>query len=1084
MNIRSYKLKTILPSVVILTVLVTAITVITSVKFSHFTSKYLSESITLTAMGLQTFLEDCKRDTMIAAVSAALRDDVVQAVKARDTSEILTVMSRLDKLYKANFYTITDGDGIVIARTHAHNSFGDNISTQRNISEALAGNVSAHTEEGVVVKVSVRSSAPVYDADNNLIGVISAGVRLDTDDSLDALTERFDNEFTLYLGEVRIATSISIDGESIVGTRLDPAIAKTVIGQKQEYFGVVDIFGEKYHGFYMPIINPHGDVFSIIFAGSSYNRLVLERNAMIRSNLLIGLTGLAVSMAVLLYASAKSIKPVKRLMGLVSDVTNGNVDVDIDDTHVTKDEIGALTLDVYSLIGVIKSMLSDLSKLTDELNIYSEIDFQIDMRKYSGSFKEIIEGINTLVHSISMMNKAMVAMDYQDTMISVVDMDYNLLYANRKLADTYGIDRETCLQQKCYRVIRNFDKPCDFCQMPVLMPDKDTLPYIAYHDRWDEPSGKWLGGTAAIMNWVDGSKVLLSSMNDETENKESKARLRDALEKAEVATAAKSTFLAHMSHEIRTPMNAIIGMSELLLNEPMGKQQRELVGNINSSANMLLYIINDILDMSKIEAGKLALSPVDYDFQAFIHDIANMFKQLTHGKEVEFIFESEGELPECLYGDDLRLRQVITNVCGNAVKYTQRGYVRLKVAFKAGKLIFKVTDTGVGIKKEYIDEIFNAFEQHKTEMNRHVVGAGLGLTISKALVEMMDGGITLESEYGYGTVVTVVIPVTAGNRARIKTKKTARDIHALHAPAASVLIVDDNKLNQNVARGLLRLFGIEAKTADSGIDAISMVTRDEYDIIFMDHMMPDMDGVETAIKIRRMGAIFENIPIIALTANAVRGAKEMFLANGLSDFIAKPIDTGELHDILVKWLPPDKITIKKEPDPAAEGGGKAGAGVSDEANAETETKSRDTASRPEPNRGLVDALRDIGQIDVDIGLSRVNGDKAWYLDIVGEFYRKLAAGCFELTAFLDSSEIKRFAISIHTMKSLLATIGAMQLSQEAFALETAANGGDISCCNNQFPIFRNKLYTLYERLSAILPAKGDEDGEAPEGTAS
>ena len=299
-----------------------------------------------------------------------------------------------------------------------------------------------------------------------------------------------------------------------------------------------------------------------------------------------------------------------------------------------------------------------------------------------------------------------------------------------------------------------------------------------------------------------------------------------AVESAEKANNAKTEFLANMSHEIRTPMNAIIGMSEILEHERLDDRQMNFVKDINTSAHSLLDIINDILDMSKIEAGKLDLNPVDYDFYQFINNIAMMFIHIVENRGIEFRFEKTGAIPTHLYGDDIRLRQIITNICGNAVKFTEKGYVKLSVTSKEDMLVIKVEDTGMGIRKDDLPKLFNAFEQVDKMKNRRIVGAGLGLTISKSLVDMMGGEITVESEYGHGTAFTVTIPIILGDVANIKPEKSRASI-TLRAPDAKILVTDDNEFNLKVASGLLHLMDIQAETADSGFKAIELIKEND-----------------------------------------------------------------------------------------------------------------------------------------------------------------------------------------------------------------------------------------------------------------
>ena len=474
-----------------------------------------------------------------------------------------------------------------------------------------------------------------------------------------------------------------------------------------------------------------------------------------------------------------------------------------------------------------------------------------------------------------------------------------------------------------------------------------------------------------------------------------------ARKRSDEASRLKSSFLANMSHEIRTPMNAIIGMSELLLNSKLAERDKKFASDIHMSANSLLAIINDILDMSKIEAGKFELSPVHYDFRELMDDVVSMFMFVAKNKGLEFIFASEGEMPKFLYGDDIRLRQVLTNICGNAVKFTETGSIRFKVTTKEDSIVFEIKDTGIGIRQDDLPNIFHVFEQSTAEKSRKTTGTGLGLPISKAFIDMMSGYIRVASEYGKGSIFTITIPLVAGNAKEIKRTEDFCGTFSISAPEAKVLVVDDNVYNLIVAVGLLELFEINAETAQSGKEAIEKVHSNEYDLVFMDHMMPEMDGIETTDFIRKSGEKYKKLKIVALTANAIQGAKEMFMESGFDGFVSKPIEIPALTTMLAECLPPEKVTHKTE--------------------CVLNTKKPENTQEQD---AFFQALGHAPEINAETGLLMVGGHKDMYRKNLKLFHGKLNTDCEKMNAFMQAGDLSGFAIAVHAMKSVLASVGA------------------------------------------------------------
>ena len=418
-----------------------------------------------------------------------------------------------------------------------------------------------------------------------------------------------------------------------------------------------------------------------------------------------------------------------------------------------------------------------------------------------------------------------------------------------------------------------------------------------------------------------GSSVLTMVAVENTMTiKRNMEEMERLMHQAEASNEAKSAFLANMSHEIRTPMNAICGMTDMLLDENLTRQGKEYAETIKTSGEGLLSIINDILDFSKIESGKMPIIPEEYYFASMIHDIISMMEIRVKGKPVELIAKVSDSVPRKLYGDIGRVKQIIINIMGNAMKFTHEGMITLTASWQrqeedTGRLLISVADTGIGIRQEDIPKLFHSFEQVDMRKNRGVEGPGLGLSISKLLVENMGGSIEVQSEYGKGSVFSFYIVqkvIDASPCEYSKNKKVVERkqfVIDFKAPRAKVLVVDDNKVNLRVATGLLKKFGIVPDLVDNGQDSVDMIRRQiQYDLVFMDHMMPELDGIEATKLIRAMGTPYtDNLPIVALSANAVKGMEAEFLVGGMDDFLPKPIDLGMLGEILQKWLPKELI---------------------------------------------------------------------------------------------------------------------------------------------------------------------------------
>ena len=516
-------------------------------------------------------------------------------------------------------------------------------------------------------------------------------------------------------------------------------------------------------------------------------------------------------------------------------------------------------------------------------------------------------------------------------------------------------------------------------------------------------------------------------------------------EALQASSEAKNKFFANMSHEIRTPMNAIMGIAEILLYDPMlTEQQRKYIKDIKMSSESLLTIINDILDISKLESGKLVLIPDNFNLRGMLDNICSLALYLTAEKHLAFRYETEGEIPLSLYGDDVRLRQVLLNLLSNAVKFTHEGSLTLRVVVTTDTLLFSFIDTGVGISLEEQARLFQPFIQADITANRKIKGTGLGLAISKSLVDAMGGQIALTSEHGRGSTFTVTIPKVLGDETALRQEAAA--VATSFSPSLKVLIVDDNEVNLSVASGLMKTFhGIHAELALSGPEAVDKAKNTPYDLIFMDHMMPGMDGVEAARLIRALGERYASIPIIALTANAMAGIKDMLMASGLNDFLAKPIIKMDLAEILYKWVPADKRSAR----------------------AETEAKE---GPAPQELASVItpDALHWIREINLDAGLEAVAGQQEVYehsLRLMNDKIPKITRLMAEL---LEQGNVQELTVHVHGMKSSLATVGALMLSATALDIEKAGKAGDLPYVRECLPSFIEQLQGLGNKLHRLF----------------
>ena len=581
--------------------------------------------------------------------------------------------------------------------------------------------------------------------------------------------------------------------------------------------------------------------------------------------------------------------------------------------------------------------------------------------------------------------------------------------------------------------------------------------FISYYTGSKQTMLAYTFGTIVllVMNWVVVSMVIHIRFQYR-KNSEQERSLDDMLKVVEAkcdearnATKIKSRFLAHMSHEIRTPINAVIGMNEMILRESKDEEILKYASETKTAADSLLGIINDILDITRIEAGKLTPIYVEYKPAKLINDIYNLIRFKAESKNLDFIVIIDENIPQRLKGDDIRLKQIVLNLLSNAVKYTHEGSVTLEIRYLGeGILSFSVKDTGIGIKEENIEKLFEAFARMDENVNRNIEGTGLGLNITSSLLKMFGSRLEVASKYGTGSYFAfdifqeIIDPTPMG---KIDLNSTEYD-HKVYkedftAPDALVLVVDDNAMNRKVFKNLLKKTKVQIEEAPGGVECVEMIKQKRYDIIFMDHMMPVMDGIQALEHVRNdEDSLCKDVPVIALTANAVVGAKELYFNAGFDNFLSKPVDPKKLEKMLLNALNPSLV---ESYEPASD--------------------TDDTAEAIE--------LPIINGIDWRYARLNFDNDRSM-LDTIKMFRKSVAKDVEEIDGYFSTIEaegsINSYRIKVHGMKSTAALIGIVRLAGMAMELEEAAREKNAETIKLLHPVFIKTWNDYYDELAVLF----------------
>ncbi len=716
---------------------------------------------------------------------------------------------------------------------------------------------------------------------------------------------------------------------------------------------------------------------------------------------------------------------------------------------------------VFSRLGRLSQQVSRIGQLND-ITIRLPADGRDELSRLSSSINGMLDSLarserrqreaeSLLAASIEQTPVGIIIADAPDVHIRIANTAAMGVRGRtpRSLTDI-AVDEHTWNWQVSYTNGRTID-PRDLPLSRAVL-DGDTTHDMELVIRRDDGEQRYIIANAApIRNDQDEIIAGVVAFTDITERKRMEQDLMTAKEKAEAANAAKSDFLANMSHEIRTPMNGVLGMAELLQDSALTDDQRECVGTIVCAARALLNVLNDILDFSRIEAGGLQLVAEPFDLRALVDEVGQLMRFAAESKDLELITRYDCSLPNWYTGDCGRLRQILINLVGNAVKFTHRGHIDLDVTGVVGKdhlaeLTISIRDTGIGISDCMRQNIFEKFSQANTGNTREYGGVGLGLAITRRLVDLMNGQIELNSVPGEGSLFLVKLKLPVNHHVdvnqqnddnRRSTIMSAQENLNTSKPVqftAGILLVEDSQFNQLVAVRMLQKLGCSVDVADSGAKAIEYFSGGRYDLVFMDCQLPGMDGYEATRRIRELEGPDRRTPIVAMTANAMAGSRETCLAAGMDDYLSKPITQKAVQAILEKYCSHRRLCVSRE-------------------QAESVREVQSDNARDDLTVWNVDEV--IEYVDHDIDLLRT---------LAGDFLEYVDTSLDELKAALVNSDVKQAEIKAHAIKGMAANIGGGTVREIASAIEKLAKGGELNACQKRIELLGEQL----DRLTGVI----------------
>ena len=858
------KRKILIPMIALTIVSCVAVFVVSMLLFNAELNDAMLSKIGVAHSVIEHEIEYSLEKTYLAVTSMSNNPDLMEALEANDRQKAARTALMMRTLSALDYCAIIDKDGYVVTRTNESWNFGDYAADYPHISSALSGKAEAYIMRSPTIALGITGSAPVYDERGHIIGAVALGIRMDNQRFVYKLKELTGCDITFFSADERVSsTFLDEEGAYVVGTKAPEDVSEIVLAGEQ-YFGNIEVFGENLLAHYLPLFGADEEVVGMVFVGFSTTEDANKVMLFIKRSVTVTLIVLAICVLLAMFIS-EFVE--RRLRGMMQDIDQRD--------QLLNDANERLTLMLDSSPLCTQIWGRDLS--TIDCN-------EAGVRLYG--FKDKQEYTERFIRECSP--------EYQP--------DGRLSAEKAVELVTKAFDEGYCLFEWMHRI------PDDDTPIPAEI----TLVRTKYGDDYVV-----IGYTRDLRE----HKAYLAELEKAQEN-------RVAREAAEAASRTKSVFLANMSHEIRTPMNSIIGFSELAQTGDIPLKTREYLDNIQESAQWLLKIINDILDISKIEAGKIVLENIPFDLPDIFSYCQSTIIPKAVEKGVMLYCYAEPSVGKKLLGDPVRLRQVIMNLLSNAVKFTNAGTVKLLASLvhtdeTKATVQFEIKDSGIGMTPEQIEQIFEPFKQADDSITRKFGGTGLGLTITKNIIELMGGTLHVESALGIGSKFTFEITFDLIDDVKAAAKAGKVVVNDFEKPSfkGEVLVCEDNSLNQQVIRDHLLRVGLDTVLAHNGLEGVNLVAEriknkeKPFDLIFMDIHMPIMDGLEAASQITAMGV---KTPIIALTANVMSNDLELYKTSGMSDTVGKPFTANELWRCLVQFIPVESYTSVDESRQIAE----------------------------------------------------------------------------------------------------------------------------------------------------------------------